>query len=56
MRWHRLELAPQVTGVTDWHINADEPTVLDYNNDFKTPGQIASLYARISSASPTTTR
>ncbi len=26
----------QVTGVTEWHINADEPTVLDYNTEFKT--------------------
>jgi predicted extracellular nuclease len=24
-------LAPQVTDVRDWHINADEPAVLDYN-------------------------
>ena len=24
-------LAPQVTGVAEWHINADEPPVLDYN-------------------------
>lgn len=37
-------LAPQVTGVTEYHINADEPTVLDYNTDFKSAGQIASLY------------
>jgi hypothetical protein len=28
-------LAPQVTGLTEWHINADEPTVLDYNTEFK---------------------
>ncbi|MDH4117763.1 MAG: ExeM/NucH family extracellular endonuclease, partial [Acidimicrobiia bacterium] len=35
----------QVTGVADYHINADEPSVLDYNTEFKTPGQIASLYA-----------
>ncbi|GAB3071527.1 hypothetical protein GCM10027053_40490 [Intrasporangium mesophilum] len=35
----------QVTGVADWHINSDEPSVLDYNTDFKSPGQIASLYA-----------
>ena len=28
----------QVTGVADWHINADEPSVLDYNTDFKTAG------------------
>ena len=27
-------LAPQVTGVAEWHINADEPPVLDYNLDF----------------------
>ena len=31
-------LASQVTGVAEWHINADEPSVLDYNNDFKSPG------------------
>jgi hypothetical protein len=29
-------LARQVTGVTIWHINADEPSVLDYNTEFKT--------------------
>jgi uncharacterized protein len=38
-------LTPQVTGVADWHINADEPSVLDYNTNFKTAGQQASLYA-----------
>jgi len=38
-------MVPQVTGVTEWHINADEPSVLDYNTDFKTPGLQASLYA-----------
>jgi uncharacterized protein len=38
-------LAGQVNGVTEWHINPDEPTVLDYNTNFKTPGQIASFYA-----------
>ncbi|WP_394778544.1 ExeM/NucH family extracellular endonuclease, partial [Undibacterium sp.] len=26
----------QVTGVTVWHVNADEPQVLDYNTEFKT--------------------
>jgi predicted extracellular nuclease len=35
----------QVTGVADWHINADEPSVLDYNTEFKTAGQLGSLYA-----------
>ena len=38
-------LAPQVTGVTEWHINADEPTVLDYNVEFKTAGQVTSFYS-----------
>ncbi len=28
-------LAAQVTGVTEWHINADEPSVIDYNTEFK---------------------
>lgn len=37
-------LATQVTGATEWHINADEPRVLDYNEEYKTPGQINSLY------------
>jgi uncharacterized protein len=35
----------QVAGIVEWHINADEPNVLDYNTDFKSAGQIASLYA-----------
>ncbi len=38
-------LAPQVTGVTEWHINADEPVALDYNVEFKSPGQVSSFYA-----------
>ncbi len=29
-------LKPQVTGATEWHINADEPLALDYN-DFNPP-------------------
>lgn len=28
-------LAEQVTGVTEWHINTDEPSVIDYNTEFK---------------------
>jgi predicted extracellular nuclease len=32
-------LAGQVTGVAEWHINADEPTVLDYDTSFKGPVQ-----------------
>ncbi len=38
-------LNPQVVGVEEWHINADEPSVLDYNTDFKTVDQISGLYA-----------
>jgi predicted extracellular nuclease len=30
-------LSPKVTGVTEWHINADEPLVIDYNQEFKQP-------------------
>ena len=37
-------MAAQVTGVTDWHINPDEPTVLDYNTNFKTANQITTFY------------
>lgn len=36
---------PQVTGIADWHINADEPGVLDYNTDFKTANLQTVLYA-----------
>lgn len=28
-------LATQITGAADWHINADEPSVIDYNTEFK---------------------
>ena len=28
-------LASKVSGVTEWHINADEPLVIDYNLEFK---------------------
>lgn len=38
-------LRSQVTGAVDWHINADEPRVLDYNEEFKTPQQVISLYS-----------
>lgn len=34
-------LLPQVTGATEWHINADEPDALDYNLDF---GRDAALF------------
>jgi hypothetical protein len=28
-------MAAQVVGVSEWHINADEPSVIDYNTEFK---------------------
>lgn len=37
-------LTSQVTGVTHWGINGDEPISLDYNEEFKSPGQVSSLY------------
>ena len=30
-------LNSQITGAHHWHINADEPTVIDYNTEFKQP-------------------
>jgi len=38
------ELVPEVTGASDWHINADEPDLIDYDMTFKAPAQDA-LYA-----------
>jgi hypothetical protein len=38
-------IVSQITGVADYHINSDEPSVLDYNTDFKTPNLIGTLYA-----------
>jgi hypothetical protein len=38
-------LTAQVSGVGDYHINADEPSVLDYNTDFKTANLQSTLYA-----------
>lgn len=37
-------LAPQVTGATVWHVNADEVDLIDYDTTFKAPAQDA-LYA-----------
>lgn len=34
-------LAPQVTGATVWHINADEPDLIDYDMSFKSDAQDA---------------
>jgi len=35
------DLLPEVTGTTVWHINADEPDILDYDTTFKKPAQDA---------------
>ena len=32
-------LAPFVTGATEWHINADEVNLLDYNDTIQDPGE-----------------
>lgn len=37
-------LVPQITGTTIWHINADEPSLIDYDMSYKLPAQDA-LYA-----------
>ena len=34
----------QVAGVTLWHINADEPSILDYNEENKSASQLENLY------------
>ncbi|MEZ4770989.1 MAG: ExeM/NucH family extracellular endonuclease [Caldilineales bacterium] len=37
-------MVSQVNGATTWHINADEPSVLDYNEEFKSANQLVILY------------
>ncbi len=37
-------LSSQVVGAAHWHINADEPYMLDYNEENKSAEQLASLY------------
>ncbi len=37
-------LSTQVAGVSEWHINADEPVALDYNTEFKTANQVTTFY------------
>jgi predicted extracellular nuclease len=34
-------LSAKVTGAVEWHINADEPSVIDYNLEFKQPACLA---------------
>lgn len=45
-------LRRQVTGVTVWHINADEPTVLDYNTENKPDDRYAPTPYRASDHDP----
>ncbi len=45
-------LKTQVTGVGVWHINADEPTILDYNTEFKTDDRYAPTPYRASDHDP----
>lgn len=37
-------LASQVTDAAEWHINADEASVFDYNTNFKPPAQVDGLF------------
>jgi hypothetical protein len=45
-------LRQQVSGVSVWHINADEPSVLDYNTDFNTDDRFAPTPFRASDHDP----
>ena len=40
-----LQASGQIAGVTKWHINAEEPAVLDYNTEYKSADQVSSYYA-----------
>jgi len=46
------ELMDNVTGATIWHINADEPLILDYNTEFNPPGLYAPDAYRTSDHDP----
>jgi len=37
-------LAAQITGAAEWHINADEASVFDYNTEFKPAALVESLF------------
>lgn len=45
-------LGPQVSGVAIWHINADEPEVIDYNTENKTDDRYAPTPYRASDHDP----
>lgn len=37
-------MTAQVTGAEEWHINSPEPDVLDYDTQYKSAGQMVTLY------------
>ncbi len=45
-------LSLQVVSVEEWHINADEPRALDYNEEFNAPGFYADDVYRVSDHDP----
>jgi len=47
-----VSLAEQVTGVTEWHINADEPSIIDYNTEYKPDDRYAPTPYRSSDHDP----
>ena len=38
-------LNDKVVGVQEWHINADEPSILDYNTEYKSADKLTTLYS-----------
>lgn len=45
-------LNTKVTGVAEWHINADEPVIIDYNTEFKVPDLYTATPFRASDHDP----
>ena len=45
-------MSPRVTGVSEWHINADEPTFLSYDTRFNPPELFAPSPYRASDHDP----
>lgn len=45
-------IASKVTGATSWHINADEPLVIDYNTEFNPPAYYSPTPFRSSDHDP----
>lgn len=45
-------LASQITGTSHWHINADEPSVIDYNTEYKTQDLYSATVFRASDHDP----